>query len=161
AGNLPREHAYQQLRAAGDVAAAHGVTLMIETHPDLATNGRVALETMRRVDHPAVRLNYDPANIRYHNEGLDEIRELVPVAGYVAGVHLKDTPGGYHEWNFPALREGIIDFAGLFAMLDRVGYAGPYTLEIEGVAGEERTEAVVLDRIEASVRTLRRLGRMP
>lgn len=156
---LPLEEACRRLRAAGEVAQAHGVTIALETHPDLATNADVALETMRTVNHPHVRLNFDTANIYFYNRNIDCVAELRKVAAYVAAVHLKDTDGGYRHWHFPALGQGVVDFAGVFAVLDEVGFAGPFTLEIEGLEGEVRTEQLVRQRVADSVAYLRNLGR--
>lgn len=159
-GEIAPDTAFGRLREAGDVAGEHGVTLVLETHPDLATNAEVALATMRGVDHPHVRLNFDTANIYFYNRDVDCVEQLRDVASYVAAVHLKDTDGGYRHWHFPALGEGIVDFARVFHVLDEAGFHGPCTLEIEGVEGEEKTEQLVLDRIAASVEHLRELGRI-
>jgi L-ribulose-5-phosphate 3-epimerase len=159
-GDTPRETAYARLREAGDVAARHGVTIALETHPDLITNGDVALETMRAVDHPYVRINFDTANVYFYNQGIDGVAELRKVAKFVAAVHLKDTDGGYRHWHFPALGRGIVDFREVFATLDGVGFNGPYTLEIEGIEGQEQTERHICDRIAESAGYLRGLGRL-
>jgi L-ribulose-5-phosphate 3-epimerase len=159
AGETPRETAYARLREAGDVAARHGVTIAMETHPDLITNGDVALETMRAVDHPHVRVNFDTANVYFYSQGIDGVAELRKAAQYVAAVHLKDTDGGYRHWHFPALGRGIVNFREVFGVLDEAGFNGPYTLEIEGIEGEEPTERLVCDRIAESIGYLRRLGR--
>ena len=159
-GELPAETAYVRLREAGEAAGAHGVTIALETHPDLMTNAEVALQTMRGVDHPHVRMNFDTANLYFYNRGVDCIEQLRRVVRYVAAVHLKDTDGGYRHWHFPALGEGIVDFAGLFEVLDQAGFDGPCTLEIEGLEGEEKTEQIVCDRVAASVNHLRKLNRI-
>src|SRR5438067_13720498 len=44
AGPLPRVDVCRRLRAMGELAGARGITIAIETHPDLAHNGDVALE---------------------------------------------------------------------------------------------------------------------
>jgi L-ribulose-5-phosphate 3-epimerase len=157
--DLPAETAYERLRQAGDAVAKYGVTIAIETHPDLGTNADVALETMKAVDHPNVRINFDTANLYFYNHGIDCVGEIRKIAPYVAAMHLKDTDGGYRHWHFPALGEGIVDFPGVFRVLDEMGYAGPYTLEIEGLEGEEKTEELVCRRVRDSVAYLRRLGR--
>jgi inosose dehydratase len=160
AGDTPRETAYARLREAGDVAARHGVTIALETHPDLITNGDVALETMRAVDHSHVRVNFDTANVYFYNQDINGDAELRKLARHVAAVHLKDTDGGYRSWHFPALGRGIVDFRAVFAILDDGGFNGPYTLEIEGIEGEEQTERRICDRIAESVGYLRGLGRL-
>lgn len=158
-GELPRAIVYDRLRRAAEQIAPRGLTLLVETHPELATNAVVALETIQAVNHPNVRLNFDTANIHFYNQGLSEVDELRKVASVVAAVHLKDTDGGYRHWHFPALGRGVVDFRGIFGVLDAAGFAGPLTLEIEGIEGEQKTERLVCDRIAESVGYLRGLGR--
>lgn len=155
---LPLQTAAQRLRDAGQVANDSGVTLMIETHPDLATNAEVARQTIDMVDHAAVRINFDPANIYFYNHDANCVRDLEVIAPFVAGVHLKDTNGGYRTWHFPTLGTGVVDFPALLAILVRHNYNGPLTLEIEGIEGETRAETLVLGRIEQSVAYMRTLG---
>jgi L-ribulose-5-phosphate 3-epimerase len=159
AGDTPLDTVYGRLREVGDVVARHGVTVVLETHPDLVTNADVALTTMRGVSHPHVRLNFDTANIYFYNHDVDAVGELKRVAQYVGAVHLKDTDGGYRHWQFPALGRGVVPFAEVFRILDSAGFAGPCTLEIEGVEGETKTERLVCDRVAESIGYLRGLGR--
>jgi sugar phosphate isomerase/epimerase len=160
ADDAPLPAVYERLREAGAVAAKHGVTIVLETHPDLITNAETALATMRRVNHPHVRVNFDTANIYFYNQDVDGLEELRRVAAYVGAVHLKDTDGGYRHWHFPALGRGIVKFPEVFRMLDGVGFAGPYTLEIEGIEGEPPSERRICDRVAESVGYLRGLGRI-
>ena len=160
AGDTPRDAVYARLREAGEVAARHGVTIALETHPDLFTNADVALETMRGVDHPTVRVNFDTANLYFYNHDIDAVDQLRKLRDYVAAVHLKETDGGYRSWHFPALGGGIVDFPAVFAELDQIGFSGPCTLEIEGIEGEQRSERLICDRIAESVEYLRGLGRI-
>jgi len=159
AGETPRDVVYGRLREAGEVARQHGVTIVLETHPDLVTNAEVALATMRGVNHPNVRINYDTANIYFYNQGIDGVAELRRIVEFVAAVHLKDTSGGYRAWHFPALGRGVVNFPEIFRVLDAAGFAGPCTLEIEGIEGEVHTERLVCDRIAESLGYLRGLGR--
>ncbi len=159
-GETPRDVVYQRLRQVGEVAARHDVTVVMETHPDLVTNAQVALATMKGVDHPNVRVNFDTANIYFYNQEADVLRELRDVAPYVAAVHLKDTDGGYRHWHFPALGRGIVPFDRVFRLLDEAGFAGPCTLEVEGIEGEKKTEQLVCERIAESADFLRKLGRL-
>jgi L-ribulose-5-phosphate 3-epimerase len=46
-------------------------------------------------------------------------------------VHLKDTVGGKGVWNFPAIGDGSVDFAGVLEIMRETGYEGPYSVEIE------------------------------
>ena len=160
AGQTPLDTVYGRLREAGDVAASHGVTIVMETHPDLITNADTARRTMESVNHPNVRVNFDTANVYFYNEGVDGVEELRRIVDYVAAMHLKDTDGGYRSWHFPALGRGIVNFRDTFEVLDRAGFDGPCTLEIEGIEGETSTERRVCDRMAESVEYLRRLGRL-
>ncbi|MEW6251508.1 MAG: sugar phosphate isomerase/epimerase [Planctomycetota bacterium] len=160
AGDLPLETAYARLRESGEAAAAHGVTIVMETHPDLITNAQVALRTMRGVNHPNVRINFDTANIYYYNQNIEGVEELREVLDYVGSLHLKETNRGYRTWFFPALGRGSVDFRGTFEVLDRAGFAGPLTMEIEGCEGDPVSERLTCDRIAESVGYLRALGRL-
>ena len=118
------------------------------------------LALMDEVDHPHVRLNFDTGNIAYYNQGVDPCDELEQVKHLVRNVHLKDNRGGFEDWYFPALGDGgAVDFDRVREILDAVGFAGPYTIEIEGIGGEaepgleERQE-----RIARSVRHLKACG---
>jgi sugar phosphate isomerase/epimerase len=160
ADETPPETVYGRLREAGEVAAKHGVTLVLETHPDLVTNAEVALATMQGVHHPSVRINFDTANIYFYNRDVDGVVELRRMAPYVGAVHLKDTDGGYRHWHFPALGRGIVRFGEVFRILDTAGFAGPCTIELEGIEGEAKTERLVCDRMAESAGYLRGLGRL-
>lgn len=161
AGELPLDDAYARLRAAGDLLAARGLTLGMETHPDLCTNAAVMIRTMQAVDHPAVGINFDTANISYYTEHADVMAELEPVVGWVRSAHLKDTMGGFHEHAFPAVGQGVVDYPRFFGRLAAAGFHGPYTLEIEGFAGEHLDFAGHAQRVADSVDYLRAEGLMP
>lgn len=160
AGDVNREVVYDRLRALGDEAGKHDVTISLETHPDLVTNGKVARETMQAVDHPRVRVNFDTANVYYYNRGVTTMGELTEVMPYVASLHLKDTDGGFETWCFPALGEGIVDFPAVFELLDQRQFTGPCTLEIEGVKGVEYDEAARLKLVADSIAYLQGIGAM-
>ena len=107
---VSKEVAYERLRRVGDIAKKHGVIVVLETHPDLGTNADAHLETMRQINHPNVRVNFDTGNITFYNKGTDAVTELKKIIDYVATVELKDHNGQYMDWNFPALGKGVVDF---------------------------------------------------
>jgi inosose dehydratase len=158
AGAKPKALLYNWLAQMGEEAAARGVTVVLETHPNLLHNGDVCLQTMHAVNHPAIRINFDTGNISFYNEGTDAVRELRKVAPYVASTHLKDHSGKFQERCFSTLGAGVVDFAGVRRTLLEVGYQGPWILQIEGVEGEELTQAQVKERMAKSVAYLRGLG---
>jgi len=151
--DIPREVTYERLRKIGDKAAAHGITVCIETHPILCHNGDVALKTMEGTNHDNIRLNFDTANIYYYNENVDAVEELKKVAKYVGSVHIKDTDGALKSFVFPPLGEGIVDFPEVFRILNELGFHGPFTFELESTKKELMAEA-----LEKSVNYLRRTG---
>ena len=158
AGDMDRSVVYARLRAVGETCARHNVTVMMETHPDLITNGDVARQTMEGVNHPNIRVNWDTANVYFYNQGIDGVEEMKKVIDYIGGVHLKDTNGGYRTWYFPALGEGVVNFGEVFRVLNAKGFYGPFTMELEGIEGENLTEEGAKERVANSVRHLRSLG---
>jgi sugar phosphate isomerase/epimerase len=155
---VDKEIAYERLRRAGDIAGKHGVVITLETHPDLGMNGDAHLETMRRVNHPNVRVNFDTGNITYYNAGADVVAELKKVIDYVATVELKDHGGRPRTWDFPALGQGKINFAGVLGVLKEHRYSGPITIEVEGVEGMPWDEGQTKQAIADSVVFLRKLA---
>jgi sugar phosphate isomerase/epimerase len=155
---VDKETAYERLRKAGEIAGRYGVIIALETHPDLGTNGEVHRETMRRVNHPNVRVNFDTGNITYYNRGADVVAELSKIVEYVATVELKDHGGRPLTWDFPALGQGKVDFAGVLSVLKRHGYTGPITIEVEGVEGQPWDEAQTKRAIADSVAFLHKLA---
>lgn len=159
-GDASKEAAYARLRAAGEVAKAHGVIITLETHPDLGTNGDVQVETMQAVDHPNIRVNFDTANITYYNRNTDAIAELKKSIDYVATVELKDHTGGFESWDFPVLGRGIVGIPSVLALLRAAKYAGPITIEFEGTEGVTLNREDTLEAIAESVAWARWARRM-
>jgi sugar phosphate isomerase/epimerase len=155
---MPKEAAYERLRRVGEIASKHGVTVALETHPDLGTNGDVHQETMKHVNHPNIRVNFDTGNITFYNKGTDAVTELKKVIDYVATVELKDHDGKYKNWNFPVLGKGVVDFPSVLRLLERQGFQGPLTIEVEGVQGVEMDESQTKSYIARSVAYIKSLG---
>ena len=157
-GELSKETAYERLRAAGEIARKHGVTITLETHPDLGTNGAVQVETMQAINHPNIRVNLDTANITYYNKDTSAVAELAKSIEYVGTVEFKDHSGAFETWEFPVLGHGVVVFPKIVEMLRAHGYAGPVTLEFEGIKGVELDEAQTKQAIADSVAYARSLG---
>jgi sugar phosphate isomerase/epimerase len=158
AGDMPREQAHQRLRELAAVAEQHGVTLSLETHPDLAENAAIARQTIEGVGHPRLGWNLDTANLYYYNHGVSAVEECRKGLDLIRSVHLKDTNGGFKTWNFPALGDGVVDFAGVFGLLNERGFSGPFTFELEGIEGESLTEAETQARVARSLDHLKKIG---
>lgn len=127
---------WDQLRRIGDAAASRRIVYCCETHPGACQNAERMLEMVHAVDHPHVRLNFDTGNLYYYNRDPDLGDSLRSVAEFVHHVHLKDTPGGFEQWQFVELGTGRVDFAMVRTILDDVGFNGPYSIELEGSQGE-------------------------
>ena len=118
----------RRLRWAGEQAAPHGVTLLVEVLnprdfpgylvPDAAT----ALRLVEQAGHASVRLQLDAYHL-HTTEGPDldaTFRRLLPHAGHVQFAN----PPGRNE---PGV--GDADFAKLCALLDELGYEGHVGME--------------------------------
>ena len=113
-----------------DAAQAAGLVVALEIHGDLMATGAMAAPLLDRIGHPAVRVNYDTANVEHYG-GVRAEDDLPAIVDRVANVHLKDSRGGKGEWDFPAIGEGHVDFARVLEILRRAGYEGPYAVEVE------------------------------
>ena len=125
---------YARLATLLDYFAQRGVKLGLESHAGLTETARASLELCRRMQSPALGINYDAANVRFYT-GQDPVADLescdADLAEHLIHVHIKDHAGGRGEWNFPPLGEGKLDFQGLARSFRRMGFGGPYSLEIE------------------------------
>jgi len=151
--DIPREVTYERLRKAGEKAGKHGVTICLETHPILCHNGDESLKTMLGVNHKNIRVNFDTGNIYYYNEGTDSVTELKKIIKYVGSVHLKDTDGKPKSFDFPPLGDGVVDFPGVFRLLNEAGFYGPWTFELEATGADDMPKA-----LEKSVNYLKKMG---
>lgn len=156
--DAPKDVVIERLRKAGDIAKNYGVTITLETHPDLGTNGDVQVETMNAINHPNVRVNFDTGNITYYNKDADAVAELKKSIGYVATVEFKDHDGGLESWVFPVLGQGIVKFPDVWKVLQSKGYKGPITIEFEGTKGVELSEDQTKEAIAGCVKYARSLG---
>jgi len=158
AGEMAKENAYALLRKVGDAVGEHEVYLAMETHPDLCQNADNMLETMAGIDHPWVGVNYDMANIYFYNKGVDTVEEAKKAAKHVRGVHLKDTMGGFEDWNFPVFGEGVVDFAAVAQVFDDIGYQGAYAMELEGGIFDSNQPDDLADKVSRCIAHLRQVG---
>src|SRR5712691_8941788 len=163
AGNEPDGPAeWRQLgnlgRFLGDYAEAHAVRLAFEIHEGLARSGVVARRLLDAIDHAAVGVNYDTGNAIFYNDDVDPVTDIQAIADRVIHVHLKDTSGGRGEWAFGALGTGRVDLPRIVKLLKDRGFSGPYSLEIEGFAGEDLTRDARVQRVRQSLDYLTSLG---
>jgi sugar phosphate isomerase/epimerase len=146
------------LRFAGDYAQDHGVMVALEVHGGLTRSGKHCRELLDAVDHPAVGVNYDTGNVYYYNEDVDPADDVKLIADKVVQVHLKDTLGGFHDWDFCALGEGQVNFPAVISTLRAAGFAGAYSLELEGRQSEDLNRAGNMAVVQQSLAYLERIG---
>ncbi len=100
------DHMVRQLASIADHARERGVTLCIETHDDWCDPQHVAA-VLRRVDHPAVAVNWDIMHpIRVWRYTMDEAFEIL--RPWIRHVHVHDGMGPGHA-TFAAIGTGSID----------------------------------------------------
>ena len=153
-----RRELVKALRWYGDYAKERGIRIALETHEGPTRNGKLARELLCEVDHPGVGFNYDTGNIYYYSDDVDPAEDIKEIADQVIHVHLKDTQGGKGQWRFCALGEGRVNFPKVIETLESAGYDGPYSLEVEGLEGEDLTREQHLQRILQSLNYLRQIG---
>jgi sugar phosphate isomerase/epimerase len=119
-----------QIGGIADHAEAVGVTLAIEVHGDKTGNGKLISEVVRDVGHPRVKINYDTGNCVFYGDAwpYEDLEIAVPD---LAHIHFKDKIGGKGVWNFPPPGSGEVDFKRVVDILDRGGFQGPMSVEIE------------------------------
>ncbi|WP_346705423.1 sugar phosphate isomerase/epimerase family protein [uncultured Agathobaculum sp.] len=80
----------ESMRELGDAAAEKGVTLVIENHFNtMAVSAKESASLIEEIDHPAVRILYDQANLTFAENECYE--EAIPVQQkYVKYIHVKD-----------------------------------------------------------------------
>ena len=138
-----------------DVFQQQGVHFGLEVHPteiayDIVTTER----TLEAIDfHPAFGINFDPSHL--HHQFVDPVQFLDTFAGRIFHVHIKNAARsldgrssilGSHldfgdprrGWDFRTPGRAGVDFEPIIRGLNRIGYAGPLSVEWED-SGMDRT----------------------
>jgi sugar phosphate isomerase/epimerase len=136
ADTLPRGHppswVLESLAAAAEAARRANLKLYIEPEPVCwADTGAATVNILRQINAPALGINYDPCNDAWTLRR-DPLADFDVVAPYIANVHIKDQlaaprGSGMPTWVVPG--RGQLDWRGHLAALQRIGYAGPISLE--------------------------------
>ena len=129
-GQLPagvsREQGIELLAGAlGQVAAqaqARGVTVCIETHDDWSHPAHLA-EVMRRVNHPAIAINWDIMHpIRQGQISMDEAFAIV--RPWIRHVHFHDGSASLDKLELLPIGTGDIDHGRAVQLLQEMAYPG-------------------------------------
>jgi sugar phosphate isomerase/epimerase len=115
------------VRTCADIAAAHGLALIIEPRvAELVCSTDSLLRLMDHVQRPNLMANLDCAHLNAQKEILPlSARKL---AGRIGGVHLADNDGADNRHLMPG--DGNIDFEGLFKELVRQGFDGELGIDL-------------------------------
>lgn len=133
------------LSAGAAYAETRGVTLALENHGRFAGRSDQVRAIIERVGSPALRVNFDTGN--FLPVGQDPVEAARELADWVVLMHLKDirlanADEAGHVFAGPDGRmltgsiigEGLVDLAGVRAVMAGAGYAGWWSLEYEGGA---------------------------
>jgi len=142
ASQIERETALfcEGMREAGDAAAERDITICLETHGGLTGTVPSCLDLMKRLEHPNVRIGYDPANICFYEGAspMDQLDSLVPFIGHA---HAKDQVGGKDSAVFPTAGKGEVPYKEIVDTLQRHGFAGCISVErAPGDTAEDRAQ---------------------
>jgi sugar phosphate isomerase/epimerase len=124
-GNPVSDEAVQIMRYAAETVAAAGLELNIEvSEPSLRS-----ADLVRRVQHPALGINWDPGAAFQGGEDLpfpDGFNQLRP---YIRHVHFKDVMLEPGTGSRLVVVDGVLDWAGAFAALRDDGFDGYISVE--------------------------------
>lgn len=146
---LPPAEVVDGLGAAAEKAAGAGITLALETEEGFwADSGARTRWVVEQVDHPALRVNWDPGNAYCAGEqpfpdGYAALR------GLIQHVHFKDArrrADGSHEY----VTRGEIDWPGQVRALVQDGYDGFISIETH-MRPKVASAKASLDRLSALI----------
>ncbi len=123
-----------RIKTLGDCANAAGVKLLFETGQETAED---LAKFLRELNHPAIRVNFDPANMLLYGKGkpVEAAKVLGP---WISHIHVKDAkaspvPG---KWGTEVpWGDGEVGGAAFLKALDAVGFNGALAIEREGGTG--------------------------
>jgi sugar phosphate isomerase/epimerase len=148
------EASYQTFRARigelADAAQDSGIMILLETGQETAEDLRNFLEV---VNHPALGVNFDPANMILYGKGdpIDAVRVLGP---WIKHVHIKDAVASQEpgQWGSEVpWGDGIVNHGGFFQSLEEVGFTGAMAIEREAGDSREKDIELTAERLEVCV----------
>jgi sugar phosphate isomerase/epimerase len=113
-----------------DYAAARDILLGIEIHGEITKSGAAAIPVLKKIDRKNVLINYDTANAEFYG-GVKAVEDVAAAVPKLVHAHLKDKRGEGKIWDFPAIGEGHIDFKSVLDTMQKGGFTGPLSVELE------------------------------
>lgn len=118
------------LQYLADQASGFGLKLCLETHGANYPTGAALNRLADHVDRSNFGINYDTANvIKYAN--VEPYADLENCVDKVVALHAKDKAGAWNESLYPAVGDGLIDFARIVSILHESGSTAPLSVEVE------------------------------
>ena len=118
------------LREAARRVGAAGLTLAVEVeHICWGDTGARTAALLRRVNHPALGINWDPANAYRAGEDHAYPDGYAAVRDLVRHVHFKDAATDPVTGARGFVADGVVDWPGQIAALQRDGYSGYISVE--------------------------------
>jgi sugar phosphate isomerase/epimerase len=129
------EKFFTRTKILADKAAEKGLTVLLETGQESAADLQ---QFLKEIDHPALAVNFDPANMILYDKG-EPIEALRVLAPWIKHIHIKDairtevigTWGAEVPWG-----TGQVGEKAFLETLKEIEYEG--TLAIEREAGDDR-----------------------
>ena len=131
-----------------DYYADLGVRFALEVHPtEIAYDIYTARRALEAIDyHPAFGFNFDPSHLVW--QGVDPVKFLKAFPDRIYHCHIKDAAvtldgesgilsshlnfgDARRGWDFRSPGHGDVDFEAITRELNRIGYAGPLSIEWE------------------------------
>lgn len=149
-GRIPSEQTREDLlgptaevlHTIGGLAAAQGITVMLETHDDWTKSADV-LALMQAASSPAVKVLWDSHHTYRSGEQPQQTVETLGTG--IAYVHVKDSRSRITElheetWDYKLITEGTVPIDEICKVLKQSGYDGYLSLEWEKKWHPEITE---------------------
>lgn len=138
----------EALSGLAEQAAANGVTIGIENeHACNIGTGEETARVMAALDHPNLKVVWDPANTLVAGESPMEGYAKLPIER-IAHVHAKDCTVENHKATWLELGTGAIPWPAQIDALARDGYAGWISLETHwpGPGGDKNAGSIISGR---------------
>ena len=137
------------LRGLAEKAARHGVIIGLENeHACNIGTGAEAGAVLKALDHPNLKLVWDPANAVVGGEkAMPDGYSKVPV-NRIQHVHAKDCTMDGHKPNWCRIGDGVVGWRGQVDALVRDGYKGWISLEThwQGPGGNKHEASMICGR---------------
>jgi sugar phosphate isomerase/epimerase len=130
-----RDQFLKNIRLLGEYGAKDDITICLENmgdgRPNIIDSAAPAVQLIKEINLPTVKINYDFANLLPHlSERLrpeDDYQIALPETGYF---HVKDAAkDDKGNWYFPAIGAGSIDFTTILPAL--AAHSAPIPLSLE------------------------------